>query len=353
MSKLSGNFQPGFSCARLFASISAFAVVTVTTSLIVPSASAAVSVNDKSTIEFNVDNIDLAMKRFTRAPHPMASAEQKKLAQDIKSGLLKHGWQVQSQKFKTKIPNLAHSKLGGKDKNAPPIKEVEGENIVAISKGSERCLILIGGHYDTKIYTQFKFVGANDGGSSTAAMQELGRVISVLRHQEKNASADSGRFLDCSIALAFFDGEEATLPEWSDGERLVGVQDNIHGSRALAATMTRQFEGIMYQGLPLRAVLVLDMIGHKNQNLFITTGSHPQLAQKFLGQKTTTKIFAANIAIEDDHLPFAQLGIPLLHIIDWTNLSEWHTPKDTLEIISNKNIADFGDMLVRFLKQKR
>lgn len=306
-------------------------------------------------IEFQVSHIDAAMKRFTRAPHPMASAEQKKLAQEIKTGLSKHGWQVQSQKFKTKIPNLAHHQLGGQDKKALPIKEVEGENIIAVSKGSERCMLLIGGHYDTKFYKDFAFVGANDGGSSTAAMQELARVIQLIRLQEnsKPASKESGRFLDCSIALTFFDGEEATLPEWSDADRLLGITDNTHGSRAFAASLSKQFEGVTYQNLPIKAVLILDMIGHKNQNLFITSGSNPQLAQKLLGQKTSTKISAVNIAIEDDHIPFAQMGLPFLHIIDWTNLAEWHTPKDTLEIISNKNIADFGDMLVRFLKQKR
>ena len=316
----------------------------------------AVAVDTSQSTEFQVKNIDTAMKRFTRAPHPMASVEQKKLAQDIKSGLSKSGWQVQSQKFKTKIPNLAHHQLGGKDKQAAPIKEVEGENVIAISKGSERCMILIGGHYDTKFYKDFSFVGANDGGSSTAAMQELARVIQVIRQQESSSKLESkatGRFLDCSIALTFFDGEEATLPEWSDADRLLGITDNTHGSRAFAANMTKQFEGVMYQNLPVKAVLILDMIGHKNQNLFITSGSNPQLAQKFLGQKTNTKITATNIAIEDDHIPFAQLGLPFLHIIDWTNLSEWHTPKDTLDIISNKNIADFGDMLVRFLQQKR
>lgn len=318
--------------------------------------SGAIAADTSQSTEFQVANIDAAMKRFTKLPHPMASAEQRKLAQDIKSGLSKHGWQVQSQKFKTKIPNLAHHQLGGKDKKAAPIKEVEGENIIAISKGSERCMLLIGGHYDTKFYKDFSFVGANDGGSSTAAMQELARVIQAIRVQEnsnKSGTKEAGRFLDCSIGLTFFDGEEATLPEWSDADRLLGITDNTHGSRAFAATMMKQFEGVTYQNLPVKAVLILDMIGHKNQNLFITSGSNPQLAQKFLGQKTNTKIVAANIAIEDDHLPFAQLGLPFLHIIDWTNLSEWHTPKDTLEIISNKNIADFGDMLVRFLKQKR
>lgn len=305
---------------------------------------------------FSVERIAQSMQRFTRAAHPMASNEQKKLTQEIKADLQKQAWNVQIQKFKTKIPNLAHDKLGGKDKNATPVKEVEGENIIALSKGSERCMILIGGHYDTKIYKDFKFVGANDGGSSTAAMQELARVISQIRQQEsgmKAAMPDTGRFLDCSIGLVFFDGEEATLPEWSDGEKLLGIQDNIHGSRAFVAALERKFEGISYQGLPIKAVIVLDMIGHKNQSLFITNGSYAQLAQKMLAQKTTTKIVQANVSIEDDHLPFAQLGLPFLHIIDWTNLSEWHTPQDTLEIISNKHIADFGDMLVRFLKQKR
>ena len=57
--------------------------------------------------------------------------------------------------------------------------------------------------------------------------------------------------------------------------------------------------------------------------------------------------------MEDDHVPFARLGLPFIHIIDWTNLAEWHKASDTLEITSNKNMADFGDLLVRFLKQKR
>lgn len=306
--------------------------------------------------KFSVEHIDAAMRRFVRAPHPMASAEQKKLTQEIKAGLQKDGWDAQVVKFKTQIPNLAQERFGGSDKKAAQMKEVEGENIVAISKGNDRCLVMIGGHYDTKIYKGFKFVGANDGGSSTAAMQELARVVGLIRKQEaagKSSANETGRFLDCSIALAFFDGEEATLPEWSDGKNALGIEDNIHGSRAFAASIESKFEGLTYKGLPIKAAIVIDMIGHKNQNLFITSGSHPQLTQKFLSQKTSTSIGAVNIAIEDDHLPFAKLGIPLLHIIDWTNLGEWHTEKDTLAIISNQKIAEFGDLLVRFLRQKR
>lgn len=308
------------------------------------------------TPKFSVEHIDVAMRRFVRAPHPMGSVEQKKLTQEIKAGLHRDGWDAQVVKFRTQIPNLAQERFGGSDKKAALVKEAEGENIIAISKGSERCMLIIGGHYDTKAYREFKFVGANDGGSSTAAMQELARVVGLLRKQEASAKAtpaESGRYLDCSIALAFFDGEEATLPEWSDGKNLLGIEDNIHGSRAFAASLEPKFEGITYKGLPIKAAIVIDMIGHKNQNLFITNGSHPQLTQRLLAQKTTTKIAAVNVMIEDDHVPLAQLGVPFLHIIDWTNLEEWHKEKDTLAITSSRHIADFGDMLLRFLKQKR
>lgn len=311
---------------------------------------------EQDAASFSVDRVDQAMKRFVKAPHPMASAEQKKYTQELKAALGKESWDTQVQKFKTKIPNAAAERLGGKDKKANAVKEVEGENVIALSKGSDRCLILIGGHYDTKPYANMKFVGANDGGSSTVAMLELARVVSNIRKSEVNnrsASAEGGRFLDCTIGLIFFDGEEATLADWNDGERLLGVQDNIHGSRAFAATLEKQFDGIAYKGLPVKGMLIIDMIGHKDQNLFVTRGSNPQLAQKILAQKGATKIAAVNLMIEDDHLPFAQLGIPLVHIIDWTNLAEWHTANDTLDIISNKNISDFGDLLVRFLKQRR
>ena len=43
---------------------------------------------------------------------------------------------------------------------------------------------MVGGHYDTKPYSNMKFVGANDGGSSTAAMLELARVLNQIRKSE-------------------------------------------------------------------------------------------------------------------------------------------------------------------------
>ena len=68
-------------------------------------------------------------------------------------------------------------------------------------------------HYDTKRAPDFRFVGANDGASSTAALLELGRVLKARRNE-------------FTIELLFLDGEEAVNWNWGT----TGT-DNTYGSR--------------------------------------------------------------------------------------------------------------------------
>ncbi len=307
--------------------------------------------------KFSINHLEHDMQRFVKSPHPIGSAAQKALALDIKAGLVKSGWESHIVKFKTVIPRMSAQQFGGTEKDVALTQEIFGENIVATSHGSDRCSIIIGGHYDSKFFRNINFVGANDGGSSTVVMQELARVIGQFRQQDKQqeiaSTTKGGRYIDCTLVLAFFDGEETNLPEWNDGKTILGIQDNLYGSRAFAEGIEKKFEGPVFQGLPIKLAVVLDMVGHKNQNLFITAGSHPQMSQKLLSLAGNTRISAPNLSIEDDHVPFLQKAVPVIHIIDWTNLSEWHTQNDTIKIISSKNLQDFGDLLIRFLQQKR
>ena len=304
-------------------------------------------------VKFSAANLERHLQRFVKTPHPIGSAAQKSLALDIKATLVKSGWDAQIVKFKTTIPKLSAQRFGGKEKEASLTQEIFAENIVATLRGGERCSVIIGGHYDTKFFRNMHFVGANDGGSSTTIMQELARVITQVKQHESASVKNTGRLIDCSVVLAFFDGEEANLPEWEDGKKILGLQDNLYGSRAFAEGIERKFEGPVFQNLPIKLALVIDMVGHKNQTLFITAGSHPQLSQKLLSVAGNTAISAVNLQIEDDHIPFLQKGVSVVHVIDWTNLNEWHTQNDKLNIISNKNMQDFGDLLIRFLQQKR
>jgi glutaminyl-peptide cyclotransferase len=92
-----------------------------------------------------------------------------------------------------------------------PLDKVRMVNLVATIPGARKERIVFAGHYDTKLYRQFRFVGASDGGSSAAFLLELARVLKARKNP-------------LTIELLFLDGEEARLPDWHG-------TDNTYGSR--------------------------------------------------------------------------------------------------------------------------
>src|SRR2546430_15148678 len=50
-------------------------------------------------------------------------------------------------------------------------------NVVARLPGRRPDVVVLAGHYDTKLFKSFRFVGANDGGSSAALLIELARRL--------------------------------------------------------------------------------------------------------------------------------------------------------------------------------
>lgn len=297
------------------------------------------------------ENLKLLIDEFTREPHPFLSPAQESYREVLVDRLRRTGWSVEVQTFPAKVPNLESRRFGGTQSNVPDTREGTGGNVIAHLPGTAPCSVLIGGHFDTKFYAQQRFVGANDGGSSTALQVELARILA----QRKSASpppADS--LFACDLGLVFFDGEEALLPDWSDGERQLGLKDNLYGSRFFAQSLRVPDDGKpQWQGKPIALALVIDMIGHKNQTLTITNGSHRGYGAKLEELAQDVKISLAPLTVEDDHVPLAQRGVPVVHVIDWTNLSEWHTPKDTPEILSTERMRAFGGLILRFLGSTR
>jgi hypothetical protein len=55
-------------------------------------------------------------------------------------------------------------------------------------------------------------------------------------------------------------------------------------------------------------------------------------------------------AIEDDHRPFLQAGVPAVDIID-LDYEPWHTAKDTLDAVSARSLQVVGDALLAALPQ--
>jgi glutaminyl-peptide cyclotransferase len=309
--------------------------------------SAATTLSFQNSPQFSIENLKKSMEWFTAEPHPMGSKNQSKLAADLKQTLNQFGLLTSEIKFKATIPNTDSPQFGGLQKDAFLTKEVTGYNIVSTLKGKSDCSVLIGGHYDTKYFKDFKFVGANDGGSSTILMMELARVLKKTKFKENMLGS-------CNINFIFFDGEESVLPNWIDGENTLKLQDNTYGSRDFSNKLTKNKNGkFIFEKKPINLILIIDMIGHKNQELLITKGSHSDYSKSFIQSANKIKINEANFLMEDDHTPFLSLNIPLLHIIDWKNVEEWHTKKDTPDIISYEAIANFGESIIQFLSTKR
>lgn len=294
----------------------------------------------------NLSNIEKSLRVITQVPHPMGSPEQLRLARWMQELLAARGWNVEEQKFSVKTPS-------GLPKDKTLVNRT-GINVVAWRKGVDECTFIIGGHYDSKFFPPgVRFVGANDGGSSTALMLELARLWTHPAHAISPKQRSGGTWFDCDIVLAFFDGEEAILPEWTDGEKYFGVRDNLYGSREFVNRLERSGQSLLWKKKPIKLFMNLDMIGHKKQNLFITDGSDNLLSEQLIALRGSVPIKKVPLTVEDDHVPFMRLGIPFIHVIDWTNLQEWHTPQDTIDFVSAERIAALLEVVMKFSERKR
>lgn len=210
-----------------------------------------------------------------------------------------------------------------------PIGKVRMTNLVAAVPGARKDRIVIAGHYDTKLYRQFRFVGASDGGSSTAFLIELARVLKARKNP-------------LTIELLFLDGEEAFNAEWAG-------TDNTYGSRHYVEVARR--DGSL---ATLKAMILVDMIGDRNLNIRRDGNSTPWLADAIWDAAKRLNLdrhFVAETGVyDDDHLPFLHAGVPAVDIID-LDYEAWHTPNDTLEAVSARSLQVVGDVLLAALPQ--
>jgi Zn-dependent M28 family amino/carboxypeptidase len=210
-----------------------------------------------------------------------------------------------------------------------PLDKVKMVNLVATIPGARKERIVIAGHYDTKLYRQFRFVGANDGGSSAAFLLEIARVL-------------KGRRNAMTIEILFLDGEEARLPDWSG-------TDNTYGSRHYVEMARR--DGSL---ATLKAMLLVDMIGDRDLDIRRDTNSTPWLTNivwETAKQKDLDDYFIPDSTkIEDDHLPFLAAGVPSVDVID-LDYEPWHTAKDTIDACSARSLQVVGDVVLAALPQ--
>ncbi len=208
-------------------------------------------------------------------------------------------------------------------------------NLIATIPGARADRIVLSGHYDTKQFREFRFVGANDGGSSTAFLLEMARVLKARRNP-------------LTIELLFLDGEEAFCRDWDECGR-PGAPDNTYGSRYYVADGKRR--GTL---AGIKANILVDMVADRDLRLKRELNSTPWLTDLIWAaakrRKLDSYFVAEAAAIEDDHLPFIQAGVPSVDIID-LEYGPWHTAGDTLDAVSARSLQAVGDTLLDALPQ--
>jgi Zn-dependent M28 family amino/carboxypeptidase len=205
-----------------------------------------------------------------------------------------------------------------------PLGKASMANVVAVVPGRRSDVVMVAGHYDTKLFKQFKFVGANDGGSSAGLLLELARRLAATSR-------------DYTYWLVWFDGEEA-VAAWTE-------RDSLYGSRQLARELARD------RKLP-RAMILVDMIGDRDLAIRREAHSAPWLteivwdAAARLGY--SRHFLRDTVPVEDDHVPFLRAGVPATLLIDF-DFPPWHTAEDTLDKVSADSLAVVGRVLLEAL----
>jgi glutaminyl-peptide cyclotransferase len=204
------------------------------------------------------------------------------------------------------------------------------QNVVAY-RGDELPKVILAAHYDTRMVADNDpdparrldpVPGANDGASGVAVLLELARIL----------PKDS-----VPIWLVFFDAE--------DNGRIEGW-DWILGSQAFVAELEFRPE----------AVVIVDMIGDADQNIYMERNSNPELVKEIweiaaeLGYEQSF-IPEPKYTMLDDHTPFLQAGIPAIDIIDF-DYPYWHTTNDTVDKISAESLGVVGTTLQEWIVRR-
>ena len=277
--------------------------------------------DEKSTTDFDGERAFAHVKaQVDFGPRPAGSEALEKTRQYILRELNSYGLKTTLDQFTPLTPK-------GKLKMA---------NIIAELPGESPEIIVIASHYDTKLFTEFTFLGANDGGSSTGALLEIARVMASARPVKTRLT----------YQFVFFDGEEAICREWS---QCLDGKDNTYGSRYMVERLKKTKQLNLY-----RAMILLDMVGDKNLEILKEDESSRWLVESIWG---TARRIGFNEqfpnrshTITDDHIHFLEAGVPAVDLIDFDYSDDrgdfWHTKEDTLDKLSPQSLKIVGDVVI-------
>lgn len=263
-------------------------------------------------------------KQVELGPRPAGSPELEKARGLIEESLRASGWDVERQKFTTETPH-------GPVEFVNIIARFSASGVHPAPSTTQRAIVC--SHYDTKKFSTIRFVGADDGASSTGALLELARVLAM------------DPAMAAQIELVFFDGEEAFVQFTPPGDP---HPDGLFGSTHFAQSLVEDNRARQF-----KFAILWDMIGNPDLTITLPPDSPHELAHGIL-EAARTLGFEKNFGyfsrdILDDHEELMRLArIPAIDLIDF-NYLYWHTADDTLNHISADSLQKVGEVTLSYL----
>ncbi|CRK93428.1 CLUMA_CG006964, isoform A [Clunio marinus] len=238
--------------------------------------------------------------------------------------------------------------------DTPIFKDLKFTNIVGKLNPKAERFLMLACHYDSKYFKNEKFLGATDSAVPCAMLINIAKVMSDYFTKMKSKE-------DVSIMLVFFDGEEA-FNQWT-------ATDSIYGSRHLAEKW--EDEKFLHR---IDLMVLLDLLGSpdptfysffkETENWYARMASteekldNQNLLERYQSSGTTirqpTRYFQSNslrTVIEDDHIPFLNRGVPILHLIPVPFPEVWHKMNDNIDAIDVTTVENINKILRIFIAE--
>lgn len=226
-------------------------------------------------------------------------------------------------------------------------------------------------HHDSKVIPEgspkgeSNFVGAVDSSIPCAILLQLAELVSSASEDEcKGVAAAKKKF---SFVFLFFDGEEAFY-HWTD-------TDSLYGSRYFVSHINKSHPGFVQN---IKMFTLLDLLGARELSFRQTIESKTDECYRSLSN-IETKLRETNpkeqsmqnrmchnrfeyhwghkryftshkmSGVSDDHLPFQEEGVPILHLISVPFPKVWHTMEDTEASLHHPTIENILIILIQFI----
>lgn len=266
--------------------------------------------------------------------------------QYIISTLGKLGYTIELDRFEDQPP-------------APHARRTFTNIIATLDPGAPRRLVLAC-HFDSKFDNRGEFIGATDSAVPCAMLLDL---ATNLRSNLINRATKTG----VTLQLLFLDGEEA-FGEWSS-------TDSVYGARHLAESLGRtrnRFAPNVASLTELSSMdlfVLLDLIGTTDTNFknFFddSTGRYYNWLADAEDKMTSLGLvkqwgrlgvyfergrFPFGM-VDDDHRPFMNKGVKIVHLISYPFPSVWHKYEDNLSNIHYDTVDDINKVVRVFVCQ--